>query len=96
MGKLLPSIRWKGLAAGEILLREGDSADAMYVVVSGRLRATREDDGETRIAGDISRGLTQNPIRSPSRTAVILPICGSASRAARRNSSSRPFSAGAR
>ena len=56
--KLLPAIRWKELAAGEILFREGDAADAMYVVVSGRLRATRDDDGETRIVGDISRGET--------------------------------------
>ena len=56
--KLLPDIRWKELAAGEVLFREGDSADAMYVVVSGRLRATRQDDGETRTVGDISRGET--------------------------------------
>lgn len=55
---LLPSIRWKELAAGEVLFREGDSADAMYVVVSGRLRATRQDEGETRTVGDISRGET--------------------------------------
>jgi NTE family protein len=56
--KLLPAIRWKELAAGEVLFREGDTADAMYVVVSGRLRATRDDDGETRTVGDISRGET--------------------------------------
>jgi len=56
--RLLPAIRWKELAAGEVLFREGDSADAMYVVVSGRLRATRQDDGETRTVGDISRGET--------------------------------------
>ncbi len=56
--KLLPAIRWKEVAAGEVLFREGDSADAMYVVVSGRLRATREDDGQTRTVGDISRGET--------------------------------------
>jgi NTE family protein len=56
--KLLPSIRWKELAAGEILFREGEVADAMYVVVSGRLRATREDEGEHRTVGDISRGET--------------------------------------
>jgi len=56
--KLLPAIRWKELSAGEILFREGDSADAMYVVVSGRLRATRENDGETRTVGDIGRGET--------------------------------------
>jgi len=56
--KLLPSIRWKQLAAGEQLFREGETGDAMYVVVSGRLRATREEDGETRVVGDIGRGET--------------------------------------
>lgn len=56
--KLLPAIRWKQLAAGEVLFREGEAGDAMYVVVSGRLRATREEDGETRAIGDIGRGET--------------------------------------
>jgi len=56
--KLLPAIRWKELGAGEILFREGDTADAMYVVVSGRLRATRQDDGHDRTIGDIGRGET--------------------------------------
>ena len=54
----LPAIRWKDLPAGEILFREGDTSDAMYVVVSGRLRATRDDDGKTRTIGDIGRGET--------------------------------------
>ena len=56
--QLLPAIRWKELGAGEILFREGDTADAMYVVVSGRLRATRQDDGHEQTIGDISRGET--------------------------------------
>ncbi|MBU3665311.1 MAG: cyclic nucleotide-binding domain-containing protein [Chthoniobacterales bacterium] len=56
--KLLPAIRWKELAAGETLFREGDSADAMYVVVSGRLRAMREDEGKPVFIGDIGRGET--------------------------------------
>ena len=56
--KLLPAIRWKQLAAGEVLFREGEKGDAMYVVVSGRLRATRDEDGETRVIGDIGRGET--------------------------------------
>ncbi len=56
--KLLPAIRWKDLGAGEVLFREGDTSDAMYVVVSGRLRATRDDDGKRRTIGDIGRGET--------------------------------------
>lgn len=55
---LLPAIRWKELAAGETLFREGEAADAMYVVVSGRLRAMREDDGRQVFIGDIGRGET--------------------------------------
>lgn len=55
---LRSSVRWTQLSAGEILFREGQEADSMYVVVSGRLRATREEDGETRIVGEITRGET--------------------------------------
>lgn len=56
--RLKAAIRWRDLAAGETLCREGDAADAMYVVVSGRLRATREEDGHPRTVGEISRGET--------------------------------------
>lgn len=56
--QLIRGIYWKDLGAGEILCREGDEADAMYVVVSGRLRATRKEDGETRTIGEIRRGET--------------------------------------
>lgn len=55
---LLPRIVWKTLAAGETLCHEGEPADTMYVVLSGRLRASRKtEDGET-VAGEISRGET--------------------------------------
>jgi NTE family protein len=60
--KLLPAIRWKQLAAGETLFREGEEGDAMYVVVSGRLRAAREEDGGSRTIGDIGRGETVGEI----------------------------------
>jgi len=55
---LRSSVRWRELSAGEVLFREGDEADSMYVVVSGRLRATRQEDGETRVVGEITRGET--------------------------------------
>jgi NTE family protein len=55
---LLPRIVWRTLSAGEILCREGEPADTMYVVLSGRLRASRAtEDGEV-VAGEISRGET--------------------------------------
>jgi NTE family protein len=55
---LLPAIRWKHLTAGEVLFRQGDAADAMYVVVSGRLGAVRQEDDIPRTIGDIGRGET--------------------------------------
>ena len=55
---LRSSVLWKQLSAGEILCLEGDEADAMYVVVSGRLRATRDENGQPRVVGEITRGET--------------------------------------
>ncbi len=55
---LAPRIRWLQMAAGEILCREGESADTMYVVLSGRLRASRQTEGVDRPLGEISRGET--------------------------------------
>ncbi|MEI7865488.1 MAG: patatin-like phospholipase family protein [Chthoniobacterales bacterium] len=56
--RLLPRVRWTELEAGAILFREGDAADAMYVVVSGRLRATKRDENQDRTIGEITRGET--------------------------------------
>ena len=55
---LRSAVQWKQLSAGDILFREGDDADSMYVVLSGRLRATREEDGTPLIVGEITRGET--------------------------------------
>lgn len=55
---LRSSVRWTQLSAGDILFREGDDADSMYVVASGRLRATREEEGQVRLVGEITRGET--------------------------------------
>jgi len=55
---LRSSVRWTQLSAGEVLFREGDEADSMYVVVSGRLRATRREDGQILPVGEITRGET--------------------------------------
>lgn len=52
------SVLWKQLPAGEILFHEGDEADAMYVVVSGRLRVTHAEGGQSRVVGEITRGET--------------------------------------
>ena len=44
------------LHSGETLVSEGDEGDAMFVLVSGRLRAFVSGDGEERAVGDVSAG----------------------------------------
>lgn len=56
---LLASIEWKEVSAGDVLFRQGDTGDAMYIVLSGRLRAVQSDDEEHDVVlGDIGRGET--------------------------------------
>ena len=55
---LVPRIRWLQMGAGDVLCREGEPADTMYVVLSGRLRASRASEGVERAVGEISRGET--------------------------------------
>lgn len=44
------------LRGGEVLLREGDPPDALYVVASGRLQALVTAEGVETIVGEIGRG----------------------------------------
>jgi ferredoxin-NADP reductase/cytochrome P450/CRP-like cAMP-binding protein len=46
----------RSLAAGEILFRQGDEADALYLVSAGRLAAWREHDGARTLIGTVERG----------------------------------------
>jgi NTE family protein len=51
--------QWVEIPGGAVLLREGDPTDALYVLVSGRLRASvRAADGADHIVGEIARGET--------------------------------------
>ncbi len=58
---VLDRVEWRRLAAGDVLFREGDAADAAYFVVNGRLVVSRHDDdgggrdGSVRIA-ELGRG----------------------------------------
>ncbi|MDE1947347.1 MAG: patatin-like phospholipase family protein [Burkholderiales bacterium] len=47
---------WLRLAGGETLMRQGDPGDALYLLISGRLRVYIEEDGERRVVREISRG----------------------------------------
>lgn len=50
-------LAWVELGAGETLMRQGEAGDAMYLVVSGRLRAyLRDADGSERAVREMGRG----------------------------------------
>ncbi len=45
------------LRGGEMLFREGDPGDALYLVINGRLRVVaRQDTGEERVLAELGRG----------------------------------------
>lgn len=50
-------LQWVELAGGETLMSQGEPGDAMYLTVSGRLRAyISDDDGRQRMVREITRG----------------------------------------
>lgn len=57
MSLLLSQLEWVEVAGGETLIRQGDPGDAMYLSVSGRLRAyVHGDDGVPRMVREMGRG----------------------------------------
>lgn len=54
--ELAAQVRLVEIAGGQTLMREGETGDAMYLVVSGRLRAFVDADGAPRHVGDATRG----------------------------------------
>ncbi|MFI5309001.1 MAG: cyclic nucleotide-binding domain-containing protein, partial [Polyangiales bacterium] len=78
LAELEPELQWMTLAAGEYLFRQGDPADCLYLVVSGRLRILSEQEhGSETVIGEIGRGqcvgeyglLTDEP-----RSATVRPL----------------------
>jgi NTE family protein len=53
-----PLLEWIELAGGETLFEEGDAENGVYFVISGRLRALVDREGEPRVIGEIGRGET--------------------------------------
>ena len=50
-------LQWTWLNGGDILFRQGDAGDAMYMVITGKLEAVVETlDRGTEVLGEISRG----------------------------------------
>jgi NTE family protein len=58
IAEALPLLEWVELNGGQTLVREGDPADAVYFVVSGRLRAHALRAGERVEIDEIIRGET--------------------------------------
>lgn len=50
---------WVDLKRGGVLMRQGEPGDSVFVLLTGRLQAAREEpDGRTRVVGDIVAGET--------------------------------------
>ncbi len=57
MALLREQLEWVEIAGGEVLMTQGEPGDAMYLVLSGRLRAyLNDDDGTRRAAREMGRG----------------------------------------
>jgi NTE family protein len=57
MALLQQHLAWMELPGGQALMTQGEPGDAMYVLVSGRLRVSiRDDDGVERPVREITRG----------------------------------------
>ena len=68
--------QWQACEGGAVLFERGDSGDAAYFVVSGRLRAVSvAGDGKRRVLGDIEAGETVGEIAvlsATSRSATVV------------------------
>lgn len=65
------------MAAGEVVIREGDAADRFYLVADGRVRVSQHRDGESHILRELGPGDVFGEIgllrRSP-RTATVTAL----------------------
>ena len=46
----------RSMTAGERIVQEGDEADRMYVVVSGRVRVVRDGGGQAQVLAELGAG----------------------------------------
>lgn len=57
LSKLESRMEWLVIPGGEVLLKQGDSGDSMYILVSGRLSWTvRSEDEEILAEGELGKG----------------------------------------
>jgi NTE family protein len=59
LARIEETAQWLDLQRGDVLVRQGDAGEQLYVLLVGRLQAThRRDDGVTQMVGDIGAGET--------------------------------------
>ena len=57
VAELRACLQWRDVPAGQTLMKQGESGDAMYLILSGRLRAYVEDEsGESHAVRELGRG----------------------------------------
>jgi predicted acylesterase/phospholipase RssA len=54
--ELVPNVEWVSLRSGETLFRQGDAADATFIVISGRLRVVAEESDGPRVLNEVGAG----------------------------------------
>jgi signal transduction histidine kinase len=62
LGRLGATVEEQRLSAGELLIREGDRGDAMYVIVSGELEVTKHAEGVELPLARVGPGAIQGEI----------------------------------
>ncbi|KAJ8102015.1 hypothetical protein POJ06DRAFT_194638 [Lipomyces tetrasporus] len=50
------ALEWVQVEAGEVLYKQGDEADSIYIVLNGRMRAIKESKGEMVLVGEYGQG----------------------------------------
>jgi predicted acylesterase/phospholipase RssA/CRP-like cAMP-binding protein len=56
LAQLQDELEWQALSAGETLFRQGESGDALYVIVDGRLRVVADGEAGERTLRELGRG----------------------------------------
>lgn len=75
--ELLQALEWRFLRRGEVLYQQGDTSDALYGVVDGRLRAIMNDSPQNKLAVEIHKGelIGEEAIMSDAkRTATVVAV----------------------
>jgi NTE family protein/lysophospholipid hydrolase len=74
--ELVEEVEWRSLCSGEVLYRQNDPGDSVYIVLAGRMRASvKERDGKQRIVNEMTAGETVGEVAlltSSQRAATLI------------------------